>query len=331
MSALTTLGALTALLALTATNAVAASGPPSRPNLAKTIETQKRVVAERPQDPAVWNDLGNLMVLSGKPADAETAYRRAVELDPNKVAALFNLGLLLQQQGKSGDAMELYQRVVKLEPKHAWAHFQIGTIHERRGQSSRAIRAYSQAFALDPDLAFRDVNAEVVDSRLVTQSLLRAYRQRSAVQAVPQVYDEKGRIGALLEPKPPKPGAKEGAESQAVPPEPAAGQAGKKVLRPGDLPASGSNLGQALPPGSHGRAVPSYGPGYGVPTNPGAAPGQPGGTTQWRRPEPRMPNPNLDATTPGQVVTPPSGPLYYRPGVPSTGRLSSRVVTDNSG
>ena len=106
-------------------------------NLTKAIEAQRRLTAEHPQDPAVFNDLGNLLMLVPQAAEAEAAYRKAIELDPNKASALFNLGLLLQQRGELREAEDLYQRAVKADPNHAWAHYQLGTIEEARGRNRR--------------------------------------------------------------------------------------------------------------------------------------------------------------------------------------------------
>ena len=77
VASVATLVATAAVAAITASRGAAA-------NLAKTLEVQRRLTAQRPNDPAVFNDLGNLLVLSGQPAEAETAYRRAMELDPTR-------------------------------------------------------------------------------------------------------------------------------------------------------------------------------------------------------------------------------------------------------
>ena len=88
---------LVASLAVLATIAAVAAVPP---NLSKAIEAQQRLAAERPNDAAVFNDLGNLLLLVPQPDEAEAAYRKAIELDPDKASALYNLGLLLQQRGE---------------------------------------------------------------------------------------------------------------------------------------------------------------------------------------------------------------------------------------
>ena len=348
---LTALGAVlaaAALIAITAMTAAAAVPP----NLGKAIETQRRLAAERPQDAAVWNDLGNLLLLAGQTEAAEAAYRHAAELEPHKVSALFNLGLLQQQEGKTGEARQLYEKVLEIEPNHAWAHYQMGTLYERKGDKSRAVRQYAQAFRLDPQLAFREVNPQIVENRLVTESLLLAYRRESAASEAPAIYDDPSRIRDLL--VPPQAGAKEAAgdarkaEKYEAPrgagagagAAAAGGQGAQRptVLRPRDLPG-GTNLGQATPPGSRpsgstpgARPMPTpqtaFGvPGYVPPTE--GNPNQAGaGGRQWTRP---APNPNLDGTQPGTVVTPPPSGLYYRPSVSSTGRLGTQVMPEQNG
>ncbi|HSS52301.1 MAG TPA: tetratricopeptide repeat protein [Thermoanaerobaculia bacterium] len=335
------LAAAAAAAGITAVASVAAA--PN--NLAKTIEVQRRLTTERPNDAAVFNDLGNLLLLAQKPAEAEAAYRRALELDPDKVSALFNLGLLRQQRGGLKEAMQLYERAVKVDPDHAWAHYQLGAIHEVLHQPSRAIDEYSRAFALDPQLAFPEVNPHIVENKLVTEAMLRAYRSNVAAQPqAPKVYEDAGRIASLLVPPPAPPAAPEPgkelkpATSQTLKPVPTSAAAragmnrpttaqpgvkGSTVLRERDLDRTPS--GQALP---SGLARPSAPTGR---QQPGA-----GGLRQWNRPEPVVqevpaeePDVQNDGGQPAPVITPPPGGVYYRPGLPSTGRLDLEVTPDS--
>lgn len=328
----TVISTLVALGVIAAITAVAAVPP----NVARTLEAQRRLVAERPNDAAVYNDLGNLLLMVPQPAEAEAAYRRAVELDPNRVSALFNLGLLLQQRGELREASKQYRQVIKLEPRHAWAHYQIGTLYETWGQESRAVESYAQAFSLDPQLAFPEVNPHVIENRLVTESMLRAYKGGGAQAQAPVIYDDPARIATMLVPRPaPQGEASQAATQQQQPNQPQAGAAGRQpattgqgqgqqgstVLREGDLDR-GNTAGQAMPQGSRGGTYP---PRTGVP--------QPRGLREWSRPEPTYqevpqgiePDPN-DGTVPEPVITPPPGGVYYRPGIQSTGRLNLQVV-----
>lgn len=339
-----TLAAAAAVAAITAVASVAAA--PN--NLGKTIEVQRRLTTERPNDAAVFNDLGNLLLLAQKPAEAEAAYRRALELDPDKVSALFNLGLVVHQRGALKDAMQLYQRAVKVDPNHAWAHYQLGAVHESLHQTSRAVDEYAMAFSLDPQLAFPEVNPHIVENKLVTEAMLRAYRGDSAKPQAPAVYEEAGRIASLLVPSPAPPAAPDAgkdakaAASQTLKPAPASaaaragmnrpgtatpgakGAAGATVIRERDLDRN-NPAGQALP---SGLARPSAPTGR---QQPGA-----GGLRQWNRPEPVVqevpteePDVQNDGGQPAQVITPPPGGVYYRPGLPSTGRLDLEVTPDS--
>lgn len=311
------------------------------PNIGRALEAQKRLTAERPNDPAVFNDLGNLYLLAHQPEDAEQAYRKAVALDPKRVSALFNLGLLLQQRGEPKQALDFYRQALDAQPEHAWAHYQAGAIYEAGGQTSKAVSEYARAFSLDPQLAFREVNPQIVDNKLVTQAMLQAYRQGYGEPQVPAVYEDAHRIADLLVPPPQttdaagKDTAKDSPKDitakppgQPAPIKPsAAQQPGATVIRPGDL--DNRVTGQAGGQGAPGRS--RVQPNSRVPQN------VPRGMREWERPEPTvgvgggMPNEgsNPPVPAPGQVITPPPGGVYYRPGYQSTGRLNIQVLPAN--
>src|SRR6185295_2729042 len=319
----------TSLVALAAIAAVAAAPP----NLAKTIEAQRRLTTERPNDAGVFNDLGNLLLLVPQPEEAEAAYRRALELDPARVSALFNLGLLLQQRGELRDALQLYQQAVKAEPRHAWAQYQIGAIYEVQGQESKAIDAYAHAFALDPQLAFPEVNPHIVENKLVTEAMLRAYKADFAAPQAPKVYDDPARIAALLEPPVPAAGKDQVANTQQQ-----AVQDTNSPRRQPGAPGHAQSQAQVLSERDLDRANPA---GQAVQqtqgTSRGAAGARPApsrGLREWTRPDPSLEEVPEGVSTeeggeqPAPVVTPPPGGVYYRPGVSSTGRLGLQITPE---
>ncbi|MFL6236795.1 MAG: tetratricopeptide repeat protein [Thermoanaerobaculia bacterium] len=325
---------VSSLAALAAVVAIAtlAAAPP---NLSKALEAQRRLAEQKPQDPAVLNDLGNLLMLVPQPAEAEAAYRKAIELDPNKASALFNLGLLLQQRGELREAHDLYERAVKADPNHAWAFYQLGTIQEARRQTAKAVDSYARAFALDPQLAFPEVNPHIVDNKLVTQAMLRAYRSDYAPPQAPKMYDDASRIASLLVPPPAQhdetkdqPAAGQGQQRQPAAPgraTPGAAQPsqGPTVIREQNLDRRNAT-GQTAPPGAGVRG--------GRPIS--GAQVQPRGVREWNRPEPTVQevpggDEDNDGAQPQPVIAPPAaGGVYYRPGVQSTGRLNMLVVPD---
>ena len=336
------LAALAVVVAIAATAAVP-------PNLASTIEAQRRLAAERPDDAAVFNDLGNLLLLVPQPAEAEEAYRKAIELDPDKTTALYNLALLLQQRGELREAMKHFRHVVDLEPGHPWAHYQIGAIQERWGQDSRAIDSYARAFALDPQLAFAEVNPHIVENKLLTESMMRAYKNDFTQSQVPRVYDDPARIATLLVPPPAAPAEEKEQQAAAdkTQQKPAAQQPGQTQGRqpgtPGTRMSPGPPVqGQQQQPGATvlrerdldrgnpaGQAQPQGAQRGGYPAQP------PRGLREWNRPEPTIQEVptgdegNYDESVqPAPVITPPPGGVYYRPGVQSTGRMSLKIVPE---
>jgi hypothetical protein len=215
-----------ALPALVLTIAIAPDGAgEAPPNLGAAIAEQRNLVSERPGDAGVWNDLGNLLVMSGSFDEAESAYGRALELDPVSVQARFNRGLLCQQRGDLDGAVADYRELLDLEPHHAWALYQLGAAYEAQGQRELALDNYASAFTIDPELLFAEKNPHVIENRLVTEALLRARRGSRSGPPAPRAYNEEARINSILTPAPPAPAAPAKAEPDADDPENASGPA----------------------------------------------------------------------------------------------------------
>jgi hypothetical protein len=302
------------LVFITALAAVAAAPA----NLERALAAQRTLLEQEPQNAAVLVDFGNLLQLAGRSEEAEAAYRQALEIDPQLISAHFNLGLLLQERGEGLAALRQYRQALKLDPGHAWAHYQIGVLHEGWGVRDLAIRSYARAFALDPELRFPDVNAHVVDNKLMIEATLYAYRNLPPPQG-PPAYEQPARIaGLLLEraPRPDAPPAESAAPTMVVRPQ-GSGAAGaaapatpstpsSRVLDAGDL-RPGSNTGQVT--GSGGRV----GGVVGVPAPP---------------PEPEVYEPGDEVLRIQRPEVDDQGrPLIvpFQPGQPSTGRLDLKL------
>lgn len=86
-------------------------------------------------------------------AAAESAYRRALDLDPTRADAHVNLGRLLHERGKAAAAAEEYRLALRLRPEDSTAAFNLGVAFEDLGRDLDAADAYEKATALDPDHA----------------------------------------------------------------------------------------------------------------------------------------------------------------------------------
>ena len=186
---------LLACAALSAALSYAAAAPK---NLDRAIAAQRALLAERPADSKLENDLGSLLTLDDDFEGAEQAYRRAIELDDENAAAHYNLGLLLQKQGDRRAALKQFQRTIELEPRHAWARYQEGTIYAAQGRDSAAKKSYAKALALDSSLANPEVNPHLIDNELATSAMLYSYHHYREELLPEKEFEEPARIARVL-------------------------------------------------------------------------------------------------------------------------------------
>ncbi len=312
-------------------------------NLGRAIDAQRALVAERPADSAVENDLGSLLVLADDIAGAETAYRKAIELDGENAAAHFNLGLLLQRREDRRAALKQFKRVIELEPRNAWAHYQAGTIYDHWGLELPARRAYAKALALDPALANPEVNPNLLDNEHATSAMLYSYRHYRDELLPEKKFEEPARIaGVLIDRKATEgdatapreaAGATEGGfvRPAGAPAEtnPATAGGDKPVPADGDEPAARVLSSKDLDPG---RATNQVGGGAGpsVVGVAGSAGGRITSGTRARTRDPRSQTAPMRPTLrgPNSEFAPPmvQPPATFLPSDNSTGRMESRLV-----
>ncbi len=85
-------------------------------------------------------------------AEAEAAYRRVLEAWPQNDRAWNNLGNVLAMQGRGADALQCYQRAQQANPADAAAWFNASQIHTQRFDYQAATDALSKASALNFEL-----------------------------------------------------------------------------------------------------------------------------------------------------------------------------------
>jgi tetratricopeptide (TPR) repeat protein len=87
---------------------------------------------------------------------AESAYRRALALDPTLANALTNLGNLMFKRDRLIEAEELYRRALRLDGQQPEAHYNLGFLLYEHGQVPAAVESFECALASDP--AFADAH-----------------------------------------------------------------------------------------------------------------------------------------------------------------------------
>jgi tetratricopeptide (TPR) repeat protein len=66
---------------------------------------------------------------SGALAQAEQAYRVALNMDPRQPIAYYRLGNIAFRKGQYPQAAQYFQRTVELSPRNAKAHYNLGVVY----------------------------------------------------------------------------------------------------------------------------------------------------------------------------------------------------------
>ncbi len=108
-------------------------------------------------------DLGNAYVDAGQWEQAQTAYQRAIELDPNYQAGYANLGVVYYQLGKLDLAASQYQKALELNPNDGDVAYNLGALYVQQALLNsnppsqdllnKAVTQLKHSIELNPDLA----------------------------------------------------------------------------------------------------------------------------------------------------------------------------------
>lgn len=162
---------------------------PDEPVPARTVETDpleamRRIVEERPDDPAPRLALASACMERFRYEEAAAHCQAVLKQDPNHLDALNQLGKILERQGDYERALETFQRalqvnrehpetlynlgifytgqddfvaaerefrrVLEIDASHADAAYQLGVIHTKRGLYVRAIHEFERVLEIDP-------------------------------------------------------------------------------------------------------------------------------------------------------------------------------------
>jgi superkiller protein 3 len=88
---------------------------------------------------------------SGEMEAGETAFRSALDLDPNHLKSRLNLTRLLLEEGRYRNALAEAEEAVETNPRSGEAHRLLGRAHHNLGDGPAAESAYREALALDRD------------------------------------------------------------------------------------------------------------------------------------------------------------------------------------
>lgn len=95
------------------------------------VAAYTKALAYNPVNPRVHMSLGKIYYAEkGLYYESVTAYKKAIELDPNSVEARMGLGEVYEDKGLYKEAIEEYSRVIELDGKHTGAMYNLALVYE---------------------------------------------------------------------------------------------------------------------------------------------------------------------------------------------------------
>ena len=105
------------------------------------------------------NDLGDVLMKTGRLDEAIVHFRRAIEIYAECVEAHTNLGDALASKGKWAEAIASYQAAIQVWPNYPNAHNNLGISLAEAGKTDEALAQFREALRIDQD--FRDAHCNL--------------------------------------------------------------------------------------------------------------------------------------------------------------------------
>ena len=133
----------------------------------KNAETEfRRAIDLQSRDPELHASLGLALTNQKKLVEAEAAFRQAVLIEPKNPQWHTILGVNLSSQRKYDDAEKELIQAVKLEPANALWHANLGLLYQNQEKWSGAQSEFEEAVRLDPKNAeYQKYISEVLDAK----------------------------------------------------------------------------------------------------------------------------------------------------------------------
>lgn len=147
--------------------------------LVEALELSRRVLAQDPLSAAFWHNLGLTAFAAGRLEESETAFRRALELVPQRFVSRALLALVLMDQGRAQDAIAQAMR----EPDEIWRLWSLAILYHASGretEADEALRKLTEEHAAGNAYQIAEIYSMRGDVDTGFLWLERAYRERDA-------------------------------------------------------------------------------------------------------------------------------------------------------
>ena len=113
----------------------------------------RKVLQVEPNNGKAYNNLGNALRRQGKLPEALAAHQKALQLNLKDAEAYVGIGNVLNAQGKPDEAVAAYRKAIEFDPKYAKAYNSLGNVLSDQKKLDEAVAAYRKAIEFDPKYA----------------------------------------------------------------------------------------------------------------------------------------------------------------------------------
>jgi eukaryotic-like serine/threonine-protein kinase len=122
-------------------------------NLTESTEVLQDLVRRQPDNPSFYVFLAMAVYEHKKVDEAQTLFRKALDLNPNMAHAHYGLGIILDGQKKHREAEAAYRKAIDLKPDFMQAYYNLGNTLRKQGKHAEAERASQKAVDCKPNFA----------------------------------------------------------------------------------------------------------------------------------------------------------------------------------
>jgi hypothetical protein len=137
------------------------------------------------------NDFAAYVAKRGMPKIAQSFQEYALKLKPEDPTLWLNMGTLQRTNGSLGHAESAFKKAIAIDPTNALAHYNLGSVYDAQKNYDAAIEEYRRALVLDPDLADPRKNPQVVNNENLLAVKLEIYQNQAGSLGLPMLQMQK--------------------------------------------------------------------------------------------------------------------------------------------
>jgi Tetratricopeptide repeat len=137
------------------------------------------------------NDFAAYVAKKGMVKIAIEYQEYATKLGPAEPVLWLNLGSMNRTIGNLGPAESAFKKALAINPNHALAHYNLGAVYDADKKYDEAIEEYRRALVLDPELADPRKNPQVVNNEYLLAVKLTIYENQSGSLGLPLLQMQK--------------------------------------------------------------------------------------------------------------------------------------------